>query len=85
MELFERYIYAVTQQLPMKQRADIEQELRSLMEDMLDERVQGREATTEDIESVLQELGPPNEMAAVIGTKSVISSVRNCSLPIYLY
>lgn len=63
MELFERYIYAVTQQLPVKQRADIEQELRSLMEDMLDERVQGREATTEDIESILQELGPPNEMA----------------------
>ena len=35
MEMVERYIYAVTKKLPEKQRSDIEQELRSLIEDML--------------------------------------------------
>lgn len=63
MELIERYIYAVTNKLPSRQRADIEQELRGLIEDMLEEQLQGREATTEDVQRVLSELGDPREMA----------------------
>lgn len=57
------YIYAVTNKLPTNQRADIEKELRGLIEDMLEEQLQGREATDEDVQQVLAELGDPREMA----------------------
>lgn len=62
-EWVQRYIYAVTKELPDMQRADIEKELNGLIEDMLEERVQGREATREDVEAVLVELGNPQELA----------------------
>lgn len=58
-----RYIYAVTKELPETQRTDIEKELRGLIEDMLEERLHGREATNQEIESVLFELGNPQELA----------------------
>ena len=38
MEMINRYIYAVTQKLPQSQRKDIADELRGLIEDMLEER-----------------------------------------------
>ena len=62
-ELIKRYAYAVAQKLPEAQRADIEKELQGLVEDMLEERTQGREATGEDVEAVLRELGNPGDMA----------------------
>lgn len=64
MELIEKYIYAVTQRLPEKQRADIKKEIQGLIEDMLEERTQGGGATREEVESVLLELGEPHELAA---------------------
>ncbi|MCM3785695.1 hypothetical protein M3231_22255 [Neobacillus mesonae] len=64
MELIERYVYAVTQRLPEKQRADISKELRGLIEDMLEERAQSDGPTEQEVENVLKELGPPNVMAA---------------------
>ncbi|MGW9124933.1 HAAS signaling domain-containing protein [Paenibacillus chitinolyticus] len=64
MEVIDRYIYAVTQRLPEQQREDIKRELQSLIEDMLEERMTTGQASKEDIESVLLELGPPNELAA---------------------
>jgi len=64
VELIKRYIYAVTHKLPEAQRADIEQELQGLIEDMLDQRVHGGEYTAKDVEEVLMELGPPHGMAA---------------------
>ncbi|MFD0621340.1 hypothetical protein ACFQZR_28365 [Paenibacillus sp. GCM10027629] len=64
MEIIDRYIYAVTQRLPEQQREDIKRELQSLIEDMLEERIPTGQASKEDIESVLLELGPPNELAA---------------------
>lgn len=65
MDLINRYIYAVTQKLPESQRADIEKELHGLIEDMLEDRGAGGEiASTEAVEQVLLELGPPGEMAA---------------------
>ncbi|MCT1398922.1 hypothetical protein M4D81_07835 [Paenibacillus sp. p3-SID867] len=65
MDLINRYIYAVTQKLPESQRADIEKELHGLIEDMLEDRGAGVGiASTEDIEQVLLELGPPGDMAA---------------------
>jgi len=64
-DLINRYVYAVTQKLPVRQRADIEMELRGLIEDMLEDRgAPGDTASREDVEQVLLELGPPNEMAA---------------------
>jgi hypothetical protein len=59
VEKVERYIYAVTKRLPQKQRSDLEQELRSLIEDMLAEQVKNGKATEKDIDQVLIELGDP--------------------------
>ncbi|MUK87885.1 hypothetical protein GMD78_05665 [Ornithinibacillus sp. L9] len=63
MEMIDRYIYAVTQKLPQSQREDIAEELRSLIGDMLDERVQGENITDDDVEEVLMELGNPRHLA----------------------
>lgn len=64
MELIDRYVYAVTKRLPQKQREDIEKELRTLIDDMLEERCQGREPQEKDIIEVLTELGDPAILAA---------------------
>lgn len=64
MEQVSRYIYAVTQKLPKQQRADIEQELRGLIEDMIEERVRGGEDAASAVEQVLLELGNPHDLAA---------------------
>ncbi|MHA6252853.1 HAAS signaling domain-containing protein [Oceanobacillus sp. CAU 1775] len=63
MDLIEKYIFAVTQKLPAAQRKDIAEELRGLIEDMLDERTQGKNVEEADIENVLIELGNPKELA----------------------
>lgn len=62
-ELIERYLYAVTKQLPAKSRRDIERELRSLIGDMLEERCGEIAPTERDIRVVLTELGTPTELA----------------------
>ncbi len=73
MEMIERYIYAVTQKLPQSQRSDIADELRTLIEDMLEERSYGRDVTDKDIEGVLLELGNPKKLARNYrGTKNYI-------------
>lgn len=63
MELVNRYVYAVTQKLPEQQRADIEQELKGLIEDMLDERTLGGPIQESDVEEVLLQLGDPSSLA----------------------
>lgn len=63
MQLIERYIYAVTQKLPLAHREDIAQELRGLIEDMLEERTGGQPATESEMETVLLDLGSPKELA----------------------
>ncbi|WP_208586876.1 HAAS signaling domain-containing protein [Gracilibacillus suaedae] len=73
MEMIDRYIYAVTQKLPQSQRKDIAEELRSLIEDMLEERVQGENVTVNDVEEVLMELGNPRQLAQKYkGTKNYL-------------
>lgn len=59
----ERYTYAVTRQLPQSQREDIERELRGMITDRLNDRLQGREATSQDVLAVLTELGDPRRWA----------------------
>ncbi len=63
MEMIERYIYAVTQKLPQAQRKDIADELRGLIEDMLEERTGGNPRKESEVEAVLLELGNPRELA----------------------
>ncbi len=68
MDLIDRYVYQVTKRLPQAQRADIEQELRGLIDDMLAART--GTPSKEDVTAVLRELGHPSELAAKYsGTK----------------
>ena len=61
-DLMERYIYAVTKELPKKQRGDVAQELRGLIDDMLTERCEGRTPEEKDVRIILTELGSPREL-----------------------
>ncbi|WP_200411588.1 HAAS signaling domain-containing protein [Virgibacillus salexigens] len=73
MEMIDRYIYAVTQRLSQSQREDISQELRGLITDMLEERMEGLQASENDVEQVLSELGDPKKLAQQYqGTKKYI-------------
>lgn len=67
-ELFDRYVREVGRRLPKRQRADVEAELHSLLMDALQDRVPEGEAEDvageEDQVAVLEEFGPPAEMAA---------------------
>lgn len=60
MKLTEKYLYAVKNRLPENQKADIEQEIRSLIEDMIEEKG-GYSLETE--KAVLKELGNPRVLA----------------------
>jgi hypothetical protein len=62
MNLIDRYVYAVTKGLPNKQREDIEKELRTLIDDML-EQYQGDEPYVNKVERVLIGLGDPELLA----------------------
>lgn len=61
-DLVSRYIYAVTKNLPRKTKKDIEIELETLIDDMLDERCKEIIPTDRDIRVVLAELGTPTEL-----------------------
>ncbi|MBQ9123009.1 MAG: hypothetical protein IJY10_05890 [Lachnospiraceae bacterium] len=62
-ELIERYVYDVVRRLPEKQRQDIKEELITLIEDMLEERLDNGRSEKENIEAVLRELGSPATLA----------------------
>jgi hypothetical protein len=66
MNLIERYTAEVGKHLPRKMRADIETEIRSTLEDMLEERSQqaGRPANDEMVKDLLKEYGAPDKVAA---------------------
>ncbi len=61
-DMIKRYIYQVTKHLT-RNRKDIEDELRTLIDDMLEDRTHGSTVTNEDIDAILNELGNPAEMA----------------------
>lgn len=62
-ELVERYVHQVGRYLKQKERAEIEAELRSQIQDQLDDRYQGSPSQA-DVAAVLAELGHPRRMAA---------------------
>jgi hypothetical protein len=64
--LVERYIHQVGRYLPSKERADIQAELRSQIQDQLEDRYKGA-PTEADVAEVLKELGDPRRMAASYG------------------
>lgn len=66
MNLIDRYVHAVGENLPRKSRADIETEIRSLLEDTLEERSQaaGRPVDEAMQVEVLKEFGSPEKIAA---------------------
>jgi hypothetical protein len=73
VEMINRYIYAVTQKLPQAQREDIAEELRGLIEDMLEERIQDGKVMDKDVVEVLKELGNPKHLAQKYrGTKKYL-------------
>lgn len=63
VDLVERYVHQVGRYLPPNERAEVESELRSLIQDQLDDRYGGM-ASKDEIASVLVEFGHPHEMAA---------------------
>jgi hypothetical protein len=64
MNLIDKYITEVGKHLPRKQRADIEAEIRSTLEDMLEERKQAQGAGSDEmLIELLKEYGSPREVA----------------------
>jgi hypothetical protein len=63
MKLIDRYLYAIGQRLPAEQRKDILIELRSELEDALEDRVDGR-PTEADEAAIIEAMGPPRKVAA---------------------
>jgi hypothetical protein len=66
MELINAYVTEVGRHLPEKQRADIEREIRSMIEDTLEDesRTQDRPVDEDLLVAVLKRLGPPEKLAA---------------------
>lgn len=62
-DLVERYVHQVGHYLPPKERAEIEAELRSQIQDQLDDRFPGV-PSPEQVAAVLAELGHPYRIAA---------------------
>jgi hypothetical protein len=62
VDLVERYVHQVGRYLPAKERADIEAELRSQIQDQLEDRFAGS-PTEAEVASVLKEFGYPYVMA----------------------
>ncbi|HWS35388.1 MAG TPA: permease prefix domain 1-containing protein [Actinoplanes sp.] len=61
--IIDRYVYTVLRRVPEQQRTDIEQELRTSIEDAVDARIDGGEERDEAIERALLELGDPDRLA----------------------
>lgn len=62
MNLIDRYVYAVIKNLPQKQQSDIEREIRSLIDDML-EQYPDNEPEETKVHKVLLDLGAPELLA----------------------
>ena len=63
MELIERYLNEVGRRLPKSKRSDICDELRSTLDDALEDRSIGRPTET-DVVAMLNEFGSPQSVAA---------------------
>ncbi|HAV75813.1 MAG TPA: hypothetical protein DCX53_00505 [Anaerolineae bacterium] len=74
MNLLDKYVAEVGKHLPRKGRADIEAEIRSTLEDMLEERKQASIKDEAATVALLKEYGSPREVAeSYIGPRYLIS------------
>jgi hypothetical protein len=74
MNLLDRYVAEVGKHLPRNQRADIEKEIRSTLEDMLEERNQTSLKDEAAVIALLKEYGAPRKVAeSYIGPRYLIS------------
>ncbi len=82
MELIDRYVTEVGRHLPRKNRLDIETELRSTLEDMLEDRSQqaGRPADEALAAELLEEYGAPRKVAATYQTHPYLIGPRMFSM-----
>jgi hypothetical protein len=77
MNLIDKYIAEVGKHLPRRNRADIEAEIRSTLEDMLEERTQGSSpADDATVMAVLKEYGAPSQVAAKYKTHQYLIGPR---------
>ena len=77
MNLIDKYTTEVGKHLPRKNRADIEAEIRSTLEDMLEERSQGKGSADEaTVMELLKEYGSPREVAATYKTHQYLIGPR---------
>jgi len=77
MEIIDRYVYAVVSKLPEKQRDDIEREIRTLIDDMID-NYPSEEDELSKVRKVLLEIGDPNILAEnYMDKKRYIISPKN--------
>jgi hypothetical protein len=77
MNLIDKYITEVGKHLPRRNRADIEAEIRSTLEDMLEERTQSTgPADDATVREVLKEYGAPREVAAKYKTHQYLIGPR---------
>src|SRR5574342_403136 len=77
MNLIDKYIAEVGKHLPRRQRADIEAEIRSTLEDMLEERKQDKDPADEvAVMELLKEYGSPREVAAKYKTHQYLIGPR---------
>ena len=77
MNLIDKYIAEVGKHLPRRNRADIEAEIRSTLEDMLEERTQGTGPADEaTVMQLLKEYGSPREVAATYKTHQYLIGPR---------
>ncbi len=77
MNLIDKYIAEVGKHLPRRNRADIEAEIRSTLEDMLEERSQGTgPADDATVMQVLKEYGAPREVASKYKTHQYLIGPR---------
>jgi hypothetical protein len=85
MNLIDKYIAEVGKHLPRKNRMDIEAEIRSTLEDMLDERMQASgargPADEATVIALLKEYGSPREVAGKYKTHQYLIGPR--LLPIF--
>jgi hypothetical protein len=64
MSLIDRYVAEVGRHLPEKDRSDIEAEIRSMVNDMIDERGQSAVNNEKVVMEALEEIGDPKLLAA---------------------
>jgi hypothetical protein len=78
MDLLDRYITAVGKNLPIKNRGDIQTEIRSTLEDMLEDRSQkaGRPVDEAMLVEVLKAYGAPEKVAATYSKERYLIGPR---------